>query len=241
MVQAPGAEHSPTSIVAERGGATFAVSVPGLDAFCHSVALERDLDGDGLSDALIESGGCGNVGHPVYFFLAGTTSDHFVGQELGAHRDSLEVEIWRGRASIVLESDNEGWNLDRPQSITRRFVFQRGRAVMIDERHAVEMTALADLRAEDFVGAKLDEERTLSVDLDGDRMNDAIVGTLWQRWGRIVWQVRFADGRVSDGGQTNCKRLGVLADKTKGYRDLVCDFDTRLQWNGQSYDVPEHK
>jgi hypothetical protein len=48
--------------------------------------------------------------------------------------------------------------------------------------------------------------------------------------------LRFADGRVfEEGDGSGCKRLGVLAEKTMGYRDLVSDFDTRIQWDGRRY------
>jgi len=36
-------------------------------------------------------------------------------------------------------------------------------------------------------------------------------------------------------GNSGCKRIGVLAEKTMGHHDLVCDFDARLKWNGKTY------
>jgi hypothetical protein len=222
-------------VFAERDGAAFAVSTIWENVRCLSVVVESDLDGDGYTDALIADGGCSSYTPPKYLLVTGTMGDQFVTQELGVGVD-LRVEAWRGRQTAVLESNNEGWNLDRPERLTRRFAFEHGRAVVVDEQHAVEQKALANLRAEDFLGAKPGQEKVLSFDLDGDGKKDALVGTLWERWGRIIWKIRFADGRVSDGGNNHaCKRLGVLAEKTMGYRDLVCDFDTRITWNGQVY------
>lgn len=232
----PGSESF--SVVAERGGTIFAVSAP-QGSSCLAVLLEHDLDGDGLEDALLEYGACGNCCPATYFFVPGTKADRFEAQELAAQWNSPELETWRGRASVVLETDNEGWNTVRADKVTRRFVFERGRAVIAEETHAVEVKALVDLRAEHFANAKLDAERSASFDLDGDRGVDKLVGTLWQRWGRILWHVEFADGRVSERGNHACKRLGVLAEKTMGYRDLVCDFDTRFSWNGEAYVIEE--
>jgi hypothetical protein len=227
-------------VVAKRNGATFAVSAPWANIRGVSVLEESDLDGDGLTDALIESSSLSSYVPTTYFFVAGTLTDHFEPQEIDTG-DGLEVESWRGHPSVVVHSDNEGYNTDRPQSATRRFAFKRGRVVKVEEKRAVEVKALANLRAENFDGAEPDEERRLLFDLDGDGKKDAIVGTLWQRWGRIMWQVQFADGSASDGGNIGCKRLGVLAEKTLGHRDLVCDFDTRIKWNGQTYAYPAVK
>jgi len=222
-------------VFAKRGGSTFTVQEPWPSVRCLSVFLESDLDGDGLIDALIESSACSSYVPSTYFFVAGTMGDCFAAQELESGVN-LTVETWRGRPTAVLESNNEGYNQDRPRSVTRWFAFQRGRAVVVDEQRAVEVGALANLRSEQFDFAKPDQEKVLLFDLDGDGKKDALAGTLWQRWGRIMWQVRFADGRVSDSGNSGgCKRLGVLAEKTMGYRDLVCDFDARIQWNGRSY------
>jgi hypothetical protein len=105
---------------------------------------------------------------------------------------------------------------------------------MVEEIHAVEEKALAELRSEQFEGAE-DKDLVLSFDLDGDGRSDSLVGKLWSRWGRMHWEVRFADGRVSDGGPGACKRVGVLSQKTLGYHDLVCDLDTFIRWDGNSY------
>jgi hypothetical protein len=239
VVEAPSeeADSKLVSVVAERAGATFVVLAP-QDNPCLGVLLERDLDGDGLTDALIENRTCGNCCPSMYLFVAGTTSERFEAQDLAAQWVPPELETWRGRSSVVLQTDNEGMNLAPPEKVTRRFVFESGRAVMVEEQRAVEEKALANLRAGQFANAKPDQEKVLSFDLDGDGKKDALAGTLWERWGRFHWQVRFADGRLSDGGSLACKRLGVLPSKTLGYRDLVCDFDTRIQWNGSSYQPP---
>lgn len=228
-------EGTKGGVVAKRGDVTFVIDEPWYNVRCLSVLHQSDLDGDGLADALIENGSCSSYVQPTYLFIAGTTGDRFVAQELETGQ-GLKVETWRGRPTAVLESNNRGYNQFRPESITRRFVFEHGRAVMVDEQRAVETVAVANLRSEDFNAMKPDQEKVLWFDLDGDGKKDALAGTLWARWGKIMWHVRFADGRVSEGDSSSgCKRIGVLAEKTRGHHDLVCDFDLRIRWDGQRY------
>jgi hypothetical protein len=222
-------------VFAVRGGVSFKISQRWPNVHCLSVVEENDFDGDGQTDALIESSACSSYIQPTYFFVAGTLSDDFAAHELGIG-DNLKVESWNGRRTAVLEWSNLGRNLDRPETVTQRFVFEHGHAVKVDELRTVELVALANLRAEDFSNAKPGQEKTLSFDLNDDGKKDTIAGTLWERWGTIKWQVRLSDGSVSDDGNgRGCRRLGVLADRTKGHRDLVCDFDTRIRWNGEHY------
>lgn len=222
--------------MAERGHTTIVIMPPPNNP-CLGVALEEDLDGDGLEDALIEDSTCSSWGPPTYYFVAGTLADKFEVHELASQAEPPELEEWNGRPSITITSNNEGFNLDRPQEIKRRFVFEHGRAVKVEEKRRVELKALANLRAEQFQGAKDDEERGISFDLDGDGKKDRLAGTLWERWGRIFWHTSHADGGGAVGGDLACKRIGVLPEITHGVHDLVCDFDTRLRWTGWGYQV----
>lgn len=230
----PGGEK--LSVLADRAGSTFRVFA-GEFTCCLSIMVEGDLDGDGLADALIEEGTGGAAGKFIYFFAPGTLSDGFSVQELGY--GAGEVETWRGRSSLLLYTDNEGVNTDRPEQGTRRFAFERGRAVVVEEKHAVEVKAVVDLRSEQFDASyDRDEEKALRFDLDGDGKQDEVIGRLWFRWGRFHWRVRFGDGRVTEEDDSSvCKRLGVLPEKTAGHNDLVCDFDTRFRWNGHAYEA----
>ena len=79
-----------------------------------------------------------------------------------------------------------------------------------------------------------DETHSFQYDLDGDGKKDTIRGTLWQRWGRIMWTVEFANGKTFS-SEDACKRIGVLPSKINGVNDLVCDQGTVLHWNGAEY------
>jgi len=155
--------------------------------------------------------------------------------ELGSQWDEPDLVVREGRVSITLTTNNEGWNLYRPKQVTKRFVFEKGAPVLVEETHAREIEALANIRSEQFEGRAPDDAVVLSFDLDADGKPDEISATLWERWGRLFWRVRFADGTESGDSGHNCKRLGVLPELTLGRHDLVCDFDTRLKWDGKQY------
>jgi hypothetical protein len=93
---------------------------------------------------------------------------------------------------------------------------------------------VVEMRSEIFEGNAEEETHTLKYDLDGDGKQDTIIGRLWERWGRILWTVEFANGKRFSSNDA-CKRIGVLGTKTNGVNDLVCDQDTVLHWDGDGY------
>lgn len=224
------------AVLAKRAGEDIVV-LPRSEGACLEVLFERDLDGDGWVDAIVEHAvSCGgNLSPSVYLFVAGTPEPKFVVQELGSQWQRPSIEDWKGRPSIVLVSNNAGANVERPERTTRRYVFQDGRAVLAQETRAQDLKALAELRSEVFAGAAQDDERTLEFDLDADGKPDRVVATFWERWGSMFWQVRFGDGRATERHGDACKRIGVLPEKSMGHHDLVCHFDTRYRWNGSDY------
>ena len=50
----------------------------------------------------------------------------------------------------------------------------------------------------------------------------------------VLWSVHFANGKSFE-SNLGCDRVGVLASKTNGVHDLVCEQDTILRWNGTEY------
>jgi hypothetical protein len=205
---------------------------------CLEIVDQRDFDGDGSQDALVEDiTACGGNCCPDYFFFVSAQSDgtFAISDEFADSWDLPVIEKWQGRWSVVVVSDNEGFNnRDRPVEITRRFVLQGGKAIKVEEQQRKELKAIAEIRSEIFKGDDPDETHSLEYDLNGDGKNDTIRGELWERWGRILWTVEFANGKTFT-STVGCKRIGVLASKTNGVNDLVCDQDTVLHWNGDQY------
>jgi hypothetical protein len=165
---------------------------------CLQIVDQRDFDGNGLIDALVvHITACGGNCCPNQFFFVSALGDgrFEVGDEFADSWADPVIERWKGQWSIVVTSNNEGINLDRPVEITRRFVLEGGKAVKVEERRRKDLESIAEMRSEIFNIDDADEMHSIEYDLDGDGKKDQITGRLWSRWGRILWSVQFADGK----------------------------------------------
>lgn len=204
---------------------------------CLRIVEQKDFDGDGLPDALVmDITACGgNCCANEFFFVSARPDGTFVmSDEFADSWQDPVVEKWKGHWSVVVVSNNEGVNRERPVEFTRRFVLENGKAVKLEEHRREDMKAIVEMRSEIFKGNNEEETHTLKYDLDGDGKKDTITGKLWERWGRILWTVDFANGKQFS-SNVGCKRIGVLPTKTNGVHDLVCDQDGVLHWNGSEY------
>jgi hypothetical protein len=202
---------------------------------CLAVADQRDWDGNGLKDALVERiTACGGNCCPnSYFFVSAFANGRFelTGDLADSWMDPV-IEKWKNAWSVVIVSNNEGVNNERPVEFTRRFVLRDGKSVKVSESRRKDMESVLEMRSEIFKDPK--EEHSIEYDLDGDGRKDRISGTFWDRWGRIIWRVHFANGKEFK-TETACKRIGVLKTMTNGVHDLVCDQDDVYRWTGAEY------
>lgn len=225
-----------TALRATANGKTYQL-VDKSKEMCLQVIAQRDLDGNGFVDALVlHRIACGGSCCSDTFFVVSAFGDgrFEVSDEFADSWVYPVIEKWKDRWSVVVTSDNEGMNLQRPVEITRRFVLESGKMVQVEEHRRKDLDSIVDLRSEVFNADKPDETHSLEFDLDGDGKKDQIKGKLWARWGRILWSVEFADGKKFS-SNAGCKRIGVLETKTRGVSDLVCDLDTVFRWNGREY------
>jgi hypothetical protein len=120
---------------------------------CLEIVDQRDWDGNGLKDALVERiTACGGNCCPNSFFLAmAFPNGRFeISTDLADSWKDPTIERWKDRWSVVIVSNNEGWNTDRPAEITRRFVVQGGKAEKVEESQRKEMLTLVEIRSEIF-------------------------------------------------------------------------------------------
>src|SRR5579859_1732011 len=84
---------------------------------CLVVADQRDFDGNGLTDALVENiTACGGNCCPnSYFFVSAQGNGKFlVSDELADSWQEPAIEKWKNAWSVVIVSTNEGVNTERP-------------------------------------------------------------------------------------------------------------------------------
>jgi hypothetical protein len=228
----------PNVLLARANGKTYEL-IGKSQQKCLRLIAEKDFDGNGSVDALVEHvTACGgNCCSDTFFFVSSFDNGRFeISQEFADSWKDPVIEVWNGRSSVVVISTNAGANLDRPVEVTRRFVLENGKAMQVEESRRKDIESLVEMRSEMFASEMSGEAHTHTIeyDLDGDGAKDVISGKLWQRWGSIVWSVRFGNGKEFSSDQA-CKRIGVLATKTNGVNDLVCDQDTVLHWTGSAY------
>jgi len=221
---------------ARANGKTYTI-IDKSKEMCLAVADQRDWDGNSLKDALIERiSACGGNCCPNYFFFVSAfPGGRFeISDDLADSWGDPKIEKWKNAWSVVLVSTNEGMNTDRPKEVTRRFILRDGKGLKVSESLLQEMGSIVEMRSEIFKGGDPNEEHIIKYDLDGDGKPDVISGRLWERWGRIIWTVRFASGK-SFTTQSACKRIGVLQTTSSGVHDLVCDQDAVYRWTGTEY------
>lgn len=226
----------PSALLATLNGKT-SILIGKAKKECLSIVEQRDFDGDGYLDALVENiTACGGNCCPNRFFFVSARPDgtFAVSDELADSWKDPVIEKWKGKWSVVIVSNNEGANNERPVEYTRRFVLQDGKGIKVEEHRRPDMKAIVEMRSEIFKTDDPGETHSFQYDLDGDGKKDTISGRLWARWGRILWTVDFANGKTFSSDDA-CKRIGVLSTKTNGANDLVCDQDTVLHWNGSEY------
>jgi hypothetical protein len=223
-------------VLAKLNGQTYVV-IPFSDEKCLRVADQRDYDGDGWQDVLIEDiTACGGNGSQNQFFFISFNGKGYFGQSepFGNTTEAPSIQKYLNQWSVLAKSNHEGINTDPPLDKLERFVLTFGRAFMVESSEVKSIQAVKELLASEMPDS-IDESKELEFDLNADGELDKIVGTLWGRWGRIMWSVEMSSGEVAPQNDYSCKRLGVLESVTKGVHDLVCDQDTILRWNGGMY------
>ncbi len=191
----------------------------------------RDFDKDGYEDALVEEtlGGNAVPFSSLFFCSYDKKKDRFITSEsFGSISSSPKIEKWKEKWSIRITSHGEMYRADE------RYVYQNGELMRVEYNEAKPLKAIKDMFPEDFNEYEKQNTKALKYDLDGDGIDDLIIGQYWDRWNSISWEVKFANGKHFE-GPSGCERIGILPSRTKGVHDLVCGIDYVFVWNGKKY------
>lgn len=227
---------TPTSLKATIDGNDYLI-IEEREGFCIDIVEQKDFDGNGAKDALIQViTACGGNGAAnSFFFVSYRDNGHFqISEQFGYSWGPPTIEDWKHRESVVIYSHNEGFNQMPPEEKYERYVLDAGQAIKIEESDRKHLLSMKELVSSDFDYNKYDEVKVINFDLNNDGLDDQIIGRFWHRWGRIMWSVQF-NGKNPIEGDINCKRIGILDSKTNGTYNLVCDEDEVLKWDGSRY------
>ena len=193
----------------------------------------RDYDDNGYVDALIEET-CGGTACPLNslsFCFYDHENDEFKTTEwFGAISEYPKIEQWNGKWSVGITSSK----IRESYRAEERYVFEEGKAVRVEYKEVKPLKAQLEMLPEDFSDDEKRTEKVMKYDLDGDGLEDAIIGKYWDRWSSINWEVKFANG-VYFKGKASCLRLGILPTKTNGVHDLIIGLDQVHIWTGEEY------
>jgi serine/threonine protein kinase len=195
------------------------LEVPGDVPGQTPVALiaQKDFNGDGVMDALIEVthlyGGSGEWGESMFITIAD-------GKIVFAPvAEGTIVEEGR-RFMVKAESDDatDYWGFDGQKAIMVRSVPHR------------KLAAITEFRTKG--GLKDNEVETLETDLDMDGKSDRITCHISTRWGMVTSCVLPLPGGRTQEVELRCVRVGVLKTQSNGYRELVCNNNAVIRFDG---------
>ena len=193
----------------------------------------RDYDDNGYVDALIEET-CGGTACPLnalFFCFYDYENDVFKTTEwFGAISEEPKIEQWNGKWSVRITSGK----IRASYSAEERYIFEEGKAIRVGNEEIKPLEAQLEMLPEDFSDDEKKTEKVMKYDLDGDGLDDAIIGKYWDRWSSINWEIKFANGAYFK-GKASCLRLGVLPTKTNGVHDLIIGLDQVHIWTGEEY------
>jgi hypothetical protein len=196
------------------------------------VVHEGDLDGDGLTDAVIRSHQGGNCCAP-YYFVVSHRSDGFFSVH---HHESMygyQIEIKNKGAEPLIEIldavGSSDYPIEHEELITLRFT--EGNLEVVSQLiNTALIPALVEVTGQDVQEA----DRLVLFDVDGDGREEEMIASYWERWGTVI----MGDIVTTSKGEVNfsvgCSRIGFMKTTTNGLHDIVCGRKDILRYDLES-------
>ena len=142
------------------------------------------------------------------------------------------LKLLKGNILSVFKYDKGIGVISQVQEISL-FEFQNGNLNLLStSQNEALIPALSEINSHEIdqnIGSKF-----ITGFYDGDTEIDKLVCNYWDRWGSMICEVQSSIYGVV---KTNfgCKRVGILATKTRGMVDLVCNRFIKFKFNGVKY------
>ena len=235
---APGLYDDKFQLFANENGLHYLIERGDDDWYQHYFYKEVleiiDLDGDGLSEAILRTQGTGNCCGPTYFIISKIQDGFYT---ISTHPElsgwpSIEVkrtndlpELWSANVSDGAENNS----MEETLTILK---FKHGAIEQVAKHYNnAQLEAVIEVTAEELAQIN---NKVLELDLDSDGEADSLACKYWRRWGAVTCDISSSVfGEVPM--KTGCNRFGVLASSTNGMRDLVCDRNSIIKFNGKKY------
>jgi hypothetical protein len=190
-----------------------------------------DLDNDGLTEVIVEANDGGGHGKIKYFIISKRGENFYSVNESNGFMGCC-LEVLSGNILSVFKYDSGIGVTSQVQEISL-FDFQNGNLNLLStSQNEALIPALSEINSYEIdqnIGTKF-----ITGYYDGDTEIDKLVCNYWKRWGSVKCEVHSSIYGVV---KTNygCKRVGILATKTRGMVDLVCNRFSKLIFDGIQY------
>ena len=181
----------------------------------------KDFNQDGMDDALVSAWNGGTCCTPEFSVVSIVKGNLVVA--------AIDVDAYE----LTVEEDNGRFYIRDTQPHQARLFAFDGESVTVHKTiHNLE--ALVEIEGPG--GLYIDEVAPVPLvfDVDDDGESDTIVCDVWTRWGSLLCRMPLPDGGTQN-SIMGCDRVGVLATKSNGYHEFVCNFDTVITFNGEKW------
>jgi len=226
------------SLFAEVNGRKYLITNDYLESDPYkSVEAVRDLDGDGLAEAIISIRGSGTCCGPSFAIVSDRGNGFFSVSELEIHGFPVVEIIEQDNQPLILvhgqQDGIENTSIEETQTIFR---FEHGNLVLISKMsNASLLYAEQVFNSSDFASEESrDKSQVIEAMLDEDDILDTLECKYWARWGTLNCEINSSlHGQGVDA--PTCDRVGVLSTKTNGMNDLVCRRRDVFVFDGKGY------
>ena len=194
-----------------------------------------DLDNDGVNEAIVAASDGGGHGIIKYFIISKRGKNFYSVYESNDFEGCC-LKLLKGNILSVFKYDKGIGVTSQVQEILL-FEFQKGNLNLLSKsQNEALIPAYSEINSHEIdqnIGSKF-----ITGYYDSDTEIDKLVCNYWKRWGSAKCEVHSSIYGVV---KTNygCKRVGILATKTRGIVDLVCNRFNKLTFDGNVYYIQE--